>query len=201
MVSPWTTRVGPTATSQRQHNPGLVPEPHHTSARWHSLSPGSLHRSTTSLHIVSGVTGTSVKCCSLSLRYTVRNICQQRERERDSSCQCPHHRFHFLVTWDSFPRAPVESGVAVWALRERCLHSPWGPWGSGKPVHTNGQTESCSDTVFALCPPNTYIAPRRCQTHPRNRASTEPVRELRGYLCAPMCLHSLSGARPKNVLL
>lgn len=114
----------PTATSQQQHNPGLVPEPHHTSARWHSLSPGSLHRSTTSLHIVSGVTGTSVKCCSLSLRYTVRNICQQTERERDSSCQCPHHRFHFLVTWDSFPRAPVESGAAVWPSVSGACRAP-----------------------------------------------------------------------------
>lgn len=61
---------------------GPPPEPHHTSAKWQSLSPGSLHRSTTSLHTVSGVTGTSVKCCSLLLRYTVRNIWKQRETQQ-----------------------------------------------------------------------------------------------------------------------
>lgn len=93
----WTDAL-PTHVCRHVYNPGttqrglrgaqgarLVPEPQRTSARWHSLSPGSLHRSTTSRHVVSGVTGTSVKCCSLSLRNTVRNICQ----ERDSSCQRP----------------------------------------------------------------------------------------------------------------
>lgn len=59
-----------------------APEPHHTSARWQSLSPGSLHKSTTSLQMVSGVTGTSVKCCSLLLRYTVRNIWKQKEKHK-----------------------------------------------------------------------------------------------------------------------
>lgn len=58
-----------------------LPAPHHTSARWHSLSPGSLHSSTTSLQVVSGVTGTSVKCCSLLLRYTVRNICKRQRQQ------------------------------------------------------------------------------------------------------------------------
>ena len=66
-----------------------IPEPHHTSARWQSLSPGSLQRSTTSLQTVSGVTGTSVKCCSLLLRYTVRNIWKQKEK-RNSYQYCLH---------------------------------------------------------------------------------------------------------------
>lgn len=50
------------------------PEPLNISARQQSDSPGSLQSSTTSLHSVSGVMGTSLKCWLLLLRYTVRNI-------------------------------------------------------------------------------------------------------------------------------
>lgn len=56
-----------------------LPDPRHISDKWQSISPGSLHNSTTSRHSVSGVTGTSVKCWSLLLRYTVRNIWGQQE--------------------------------------------------------------------------------------------------------------------------
>lgn len=55
----------------------LLPDPLHISAKWQSTSPGSLQSSTTSRHTVSGVMGTSVKCWSLLLRYTVKNICQE----------------------------------------------------------------------------------------------------------------------------
>lgn len=64
----------------RQHN---LPDPRHISDRWQSISPGSLHNSTTSRHSVSGVTGTSVKCWSLLLRYTVRNIWRWRGTYKD----------------------------------------------------------------------------------------------------------------------
>lgn len=75
--------------------PGAIPEPHHTSAKWQSLSPGSLHRSTTSRHTVSGVTGTSVKCCSLLLRYTVRNI--WKRRRHNSYQDCPRCRLSLPI--------------------------------------------------------------------------------------------------------
>lgn len=58
------------------------PDPRHISDRWQSVSPGSLHKSTTSRHSVSGVTGTSVKCWSLLLRYTVRNIWNSRREKQ-----------------------------------------------------------------------------------------------------------------------
>lgn len=59
----------------------ILPDPRHISDRWQSVSPGSLHNSTTSRHSVSGVMGTSVKCWSLLLRYTVRNIYGEQEME------------------------------------------------------------------------------------------------------------------------
>lgn len=61
---------------------GVLPLPRHTSAKWQPDSPGSLQNSTTSRQVVSGVMGTSVRTCSLSLRYTVR-IIWEGDRESD----------------------------------------------------------------------------------------------------------------------
>lgn len=59
-----------------------LPLPLQTSAKWQPLSPGSLQNSTTSLHVVSGVMGTSVTACSPSLRYTVNIIYVRNTKDR-----------------------------------------------------------------------------------------------------------------------
>lgn len=167
----------------------LVPEPQRTSARWHSLSPGSLHRSTTSRHVVSGVTGTSVKCCSLSLRNTVRNICQ----ERDSSCQRP-----FLspespskcVCAGSHPPPPTP--VPPTPPAAHSLQSPWGPWHSVKPAHAKGQTESFCDAVCHLFIIDSYGS--WCVPHPSWKQSYPPIPRAAG----PPHVRRLFGGRPRT---
>lgn len=63
----------------RYHTNGRVktdsPVPITFSARWQCSSPGSLHISTTSLHVVSGLIGISVTLSDLLLRCTLNIIC------------------------------------------------------------------------------------------------------------------------------
>ena len=161
----------------------LVPEPQRTSARWHSLSPGSLHRSTTSRHVVSGVTGTSVKCCSLSLRNTVRNICQ----ERDSSCQRP-----FLSPESPSKCVCAGSHPPPTPPAAHSLQSPWGPWRSVKPAHTKGQTESFCDAVCHLFIMDSYGS--WCVPHPSWKQSCPPIPRAVG----PPHVRRLFGGRPRT---
>lgn len=90
-----------------------LPDPRHISDKWQSISPGSLHNSTTSRHSVSGVTGTSVKCWSLLLRYTVRNIWGQQEGTDKEK-----HKMEV-------PGSLCESKTNIMSHSNWCPISPW----------------------------------------------------------------------------
>lgn len=94
------------------------PEPRHTSARWQLLSPGSLHRSTTSRHTVSGVMGTSVKCWSLLLRYTVRNIWKTPE---DSNSLRGMHRIEVMISMKRTDMKVKIKGIGEWQFCHQSL--------------------------------------------------------------------------------